>query len=247
MGDEEVDGLAAGQLDRHVPVRLRGQPEDVELGGGVPVRRRGRRRVVGQHGARHVLPEEVLEGADVVDGDRVLRVDDQAVLAREQAEAVGVVATGLRAGGADDAVVVEVEAGRDAGVGRRDVVVGVVDRCGAVLADREVVVAEQLGRLAVLGVVELVDQDDVRVGALDRLRGAGRLRVARRGQVRDQLARGAAVERGVEGGEADLRRLAGLGGGCLARARGGGGGQGGSAESGDGEGRDGGEGEAGGP
>ena len=71
------------------------------------------------------------------------------------------------------AVVVEVEAGGDPGVGRRDVVVGVVHRRRAVLADREVVVAEQLGRLAVLGEVELVDEDDVRVGALDRLRGAG--------------------------------------------------------------------------
>ena len=53
-----------------------------------------------------------------------MRVDGHPELAREEAEAEGIV------GPADDAVVVEVEAGRDARVRRRDKAVRVDDRRG---------------------------------------------------------------------------------------------------------------------
>ena len=55
--------------------------------GVVPVACGRRGGVVRQQGARHVLPEEVLEGADVVGQDRVLRVHDHPELALEHAEA----------------------------------------------------------------------------------------------------------------------------------------------------------------
>jgi hypothetical protein len=127
------------------------------------------------------------------------RVDGHPELAGVEAEAEGVVRP------ADDAVVVEVEPGRDAGVRLRREAVRVVDRRGAVLRDREVVVLEEAERDAARVVVELVDQDDVRPDALDRLGGVPRLRVRRRGEVGDQPVGRGAVERRVEGGEADVR------------------------------------------
>ena len=192
--DEEVHRLPTDP-DRHVPMGLRGQPEDLELLGRVPVCGSGRRRVVGQHRTRHVLPQEVLEGADVVGVDGVLRVDHHAELPLERPEPERVVAT------ADGAVVVEVEAAGDAGVGRRDVGVGVVHRRRAVVRNREVVGTEQVDRSRV--VVELVDQEDVGIHPLDGLGDVLRLQVARRGEIGRQLPGGAAVQGRVERREPD--------------------------------------------
>ncbi len=202
--DEEVHGLVA-DLDRHVPVRLGREPEVLELVRGVPVRRRGGGRVVGQQRARHVGPPEGLERAHRVGVDGVPRVDDHAVLAGEEPEAEGVVTPGLGAGFAHDAVVVEVVAARDPGVGRRDVRVGVVDRTRVRVADLEEVVAEQVHGLRV--VVELVDQQHVGARALDGLGHVVRLPDragvgVRVGQVGGQAPGGGAVERGVERREA---------------------------------------------
>jgi hypothetical protein len=116
-----VNDLAAHQ-HRHVPEALGREAEHLQFGGRVPVARLRRRGVVRQAGARHVLPQEGLEGADLVVEDRVLGEHGHAELAREGTEAQRVVAV---AGGPDpgrrDAVVVEIKAGGDAGVGRRDV------------------------------------------------------------------------------------------------------------------------------
>lgn len=70
----------------------------------------------------------------------------------------------------------------------------------------EVVVLEEAQRLAPGDIVELVDEEDVGVGALDDLGDGIRLRVARRRQVADQRALRTAVERGVERGEPDVAR-----------------------------------------
>jgi hypothetical protein len=112
--------------------------------------------------------------------------------------------------GVGAAVAVEVEPGEDTGVGRRDEGVRVVDRPGAVLAALEVVVAEQVDGLRC--VVELVDQQHVRPVALDDLGDLAGLRVVRRRQVGDELARGVPVERGVERREPDGVAAVGLGG-----------------------------------
>ena len=192
MADQEVDGLAVDE-DWHVPVALGRQPEDVELVGGVPIGRRGRRRVVGQPGAGHVLPEEVLEGPDVRGVDWVLGQDEQAELSGEEAEAEGVV------GAAHHAVVVEVEPGRYAGVGRCDEQVVVTDRLSAVLRHLEVVGPEQVRGHGVE--VELVDQQHLRPGPLDDLRDRCRLGIAGRREVGAELTRKIPVERSIEGRE----------------------------------------------
>jgi hypothetical protein len=72
-----------------------------------------------------------------------------------------------------------------------------------VLADLEVVVAEELRGLAGLDVVELVDEQHVRVGALDDLGDGLRLDVVVGAEVADEVALGVAVEGGVEGREPD--------------------------------------------
>ena len=124
----------------------------------------------------------MLEGADCSLVDRVLAVDDHAVLPREQPEAEGVVSP------ADDPVVVEVESAGDAGVGGGGEEVREVDGGRAVLRDTEVVVTEKRCGETVLDGVELVDEDDVRVGPLDELGDDPGLGVPRRAQVTDQIA-----------------------------------------------------------
>jgi hypothetical protein len=155
----------------------------------------------------------VLEGPDPVGPDRVLGVHDHAVLPREQAEAVGVVAA------ADRAAVVQVEPARDARVDGGDVVVGVVDRPRTVLGDLEVVLPEQLRGGTSLDVVELVDQQHIRVGPLHDLGDRPGLGVVRRGEVSHEVTLGVAVQRGVERREAHLSvvvvpRVVVVGGGC---------------------------------
>ena len=161
----------------------------------------GVRRVVREQGSGHVLPAEELEGPDLVHVNRILRVHDHPELPREEPEAEGVVRA------ADHPVVREVHARRDAGVGRRDERVGVVDRRGAVLRHLEEVVAEEVdgGRR----VVELVDEQHVRPVALDDLGdvpGLPAKDVVHFGvrKVLDELAGVAAVQRGVERRKADV-------------------------------------------
>ena len=90
VGGEDVDD-AAVDVDRHVPVRLRRQPQHRQLVGRVPVRRLRRRRVVGQPGARHRRPQQVLERSHLVVDDREPGQHDHPVLAGEVAEPEGVV------------------------------------------------------------------------------------------------------------------------------------------------------------
>ena len=156
-------------------------------------------------GRRHVLPEEMLEGPHVVGQDRVLRVDDHPELALEHAEAQRVVAVGVVAGRrVGDAVVVEVEPARDAGVRRCDERVWLVDRRGPVVRDLEVVVPEGIHERAVRMrrrgrvEVELVDEQDLGPDALDDLCDGIGLGVARSRQVGQGLAGGAPVERRIE-------------------------------------------------
>ena len=106
---EEVHGPAA-DLDRHIPVRLRRHAHLLQLGCGIPGARRRGGGVVRQQSTGHVLPQEVLEGADRGLVDRVLRVDDHAVLAREEPETAGVI------GSTHAAAVVQIQAAGHAGV-----------------------------------------------------------------------------------------------------------------------------------
>ena len=89
-------------------------------------------------------------GTDVVGLDRVAGEHSHAELTGEEAEAQCVVRS------ADHAIVVEVEAAGNTSVGRRHEGVRVLDRLGAVLADLEVVVPEQVSRQLVRDVVELL-------------------------------------------------------------------------------------------
>ncbi|MGV9367777.1 hypothetical protein [Amycolatopsis sp. NPDC003731] len=73
-----------------------------------------------------------------------------------------------------------------------------------VLTDRQVVLPEEVGGRVARDVVELVDRLDVRAVALDHLGDFLRLGVARRREVGDELPGGRAVQRSVEGGEADV-------------------------------------------
>ena len=194
---------ALADLHRHVPMRLAAEPYDVQLFRAVPVGRRRGRRVVGERRARHVLPQEVLEGAHIARVDRVLRQHDHAVLPREQPEAVSVIAA------ADLAVVVEVEAAGHAGVDRCGVRIRIVDRAGAVLADLQVVLPEQIDCLIAVDVVELVQQNDVGVRPLDDLGDGLGLRVVGRRQVVDKLALGSAIEAEVVRRHAQIGALLG--------------------------------------
>jgi hypothetical protein len=117
----------AVDLDRHVPVRLRRQPHDLELLGAVPVGRLRSLRVVGKPGVGHRGPQHVLECAHLIGDDREAREHDHPVLPGELAEPEGIVRP------TDGPVVVEVEPGLDARVRRGDEEVGVVDRVGALL------------------------------------------------------------------------------------------------------------------
>jgi hypothetical protein len=137
----------------------------------------------------------MLERAGPLGVDRVLRVDGHTELAREEAEAPGVVRPAHRA------AVVEIEARCDARVGRGDEPVREGDRVSTVLREREVVVLEERERRRL--VVELVDKQDVRPSALDDLCHGLGLRIARRGEVGEQLAGEVPLERRVEGREAD--------------------------------------------
>src|SRR5215470_1175040 len=67
---QEMHG-ALPDLQRQVPVTLRRQPEDGQYLGRVPVGRRRGGRVVGQQRTRHVLPKEMLEGANLILDDRI--------------------------------------------------------------------------------------------------------------------------------------------------------------------------------
>ena len=185
VADEEVDALVA-DLDRQVPVALGGETKG------------GARLLVmeafGDEVARHVGPAELLEGARPLGVDRVLAVDDHAVLPRELAEAEGIVRA------AHGAVRVEVLTGGDARVARGDVAVGVLDGVRAALPDLEVVVPEEVRGLR--RVVELVDEEHVGVDALDRLGDVAGLLVGAVSEVLLELALRRTVEGGVEGREA---------------------------------------------
>ena len=168
---QHVDELA-GHVDRYVPVRRRRERQHRQLVGRVPVGGIGRGRVVGQAGARHRGPEQVLERAHLVGRDREPRQQDHPVLAGEVAVAEGVVRS------ADGAVVVEVEARRHAGVRRGDEDVRVVDRLGAVLREQEVVGAELVDRRRAVD-VDVGEQQHVGTRALDDRGDVGRLLIVR--------------------------------------------------------------------
>ena len=87
-----------------------------------------------------------------------------------------------------NSVVVQIEAGGDAGVARRHIAIWIIDGSGAVVGYRKVVVLEQLGRYAAGVVVELVDQQHLGADTLNDLGDRCCLRVARRRQIGDQLA-----------------------------------------------------------
>ena len=63
----------------------------------VIVRRFRGRGVVGQQRVRHVLPQEILERADLILDDRILGIDHEAELAGESAEPEGVAGAAGRA------------------------------------------------------------------------------------------------------------------------------------------------------
>ena len=93
--------------------------------------------------------------------------------------------------------------GQDAGVRGEPHPVGIHDRIGPVLSNRQIVVLEQAdGDIAIVE-VELVDQQHVGPGALDDLGHGLGLDVGGGREVADQLTIGGPVERGVEGSEAD--------------------------------------------
>ena len=94
MRGQHVNSFATDD-HRHVHMVLRGKPQDLEFFLGVPARgisvAIGIERVLGQQSAGHVLPEKVLEGADVRGVDLVFREDHETELAFEEAEALGVI------------------------------------------------------------------------------------------------------------------------------------------------------------
>ena len=202
MAHEEVDDLAVN-VDRNVPVALRRQPEDAQLGRAVPVGRRRGRRIIRKARVRHVLPEKVLEGPHLVVQDRVLREDRHSELSREEAKPERVVRT------RDNPVVVQVEARRDPGVRRGDEDVRIDDRGGSraagVVRQVEVVLLEGLCQRVVRLEVELVDKEHLRPDSLDDLRHSVCLGVARHGELRQRLSSDVTVERCVEGREPDGR------------------------------------------
>lgn len=182
VGDEEVDHLllvAALDAHRHVRVVLGGERE--RLPGGVVIpgiaalaarRDRGlgvvavvddRVRFAG-----HILPLEVLEGADLLGIDGVLGHDGEGVLAVVVAKAPGVVRPTAHL-----AILVEVMAAHQAGVGGEVLQHRVADGLHlAVLGVGQVVVVERLqvgGIFAFAVVVELVEQEDIRSSALHYL------------------------------------------------------------------------------
>ena len=159
--------------------------------------------VGGQLVTGHVLPTEILEGAHLIVGDRILGVDHHAVLAGEQTEAPSIV------GPARLPVLVEIQPGLHTRIDRRHVVVGVVHRYLTVLPDRKIVVAERLRSLATGHVVELVDEHHVRVVDLDDFRDVLGLLIVRRGQVAQQLPRLIAVQGRVVRGHAQPVLVAG--------------------------------------
>ena len=216
MAGQDVDH-AAGDRDRHVPMALGGEAEDLEFLGRVPVPELGGRRVVRQQGAGHVLPEELTEGPHPVLQDRMLGQQHHGEVAGEEAEAEGVVAA------ADRAVVVEVEARGHAGVRGRQEDVVEVDRRGAVLRDLEEVLHEERESPAlaalVLIEVELVDQQHVGIDPLDDLGDGPRLGIGRVRELRLQSAPAEGAERGVEG--RDPQRLGAEGKTVLGRGGGG--------------------------
>ena len=168
VSGENVDGRAV-DIDRQVGVRLRREGEALEYLVGVPARAVGVGR---KEGARHVLPQEVLERADLVGLNRVFRVDDETVLTRELAETPGVARAVVRP------VLIQVEAAGHAGVDGTRPGVGIGDGGGAVMGDLEVVLAKEVNSRRIRVVVELVDQNDVWIHALDGFCDVGRLGIA---------------------------------------------------------------------
>ena len=191
--------IFAGDFHRHVPEALRREPQD-QLRGVAVVRLAGG-GIDGQQCIRHVAPEESLKGADEFLVDRKPREDEHAVLPFVPAETEGV------GGVVGAAVVVEVDAAGPAGVHGADVVVGELDRLAAVLADGEILLLKQLGRLAGLVVVEFVDQHHIGADSLDHFGDLLGLLVVAGFEIGDQGAV-VAEERRVVGGDAD--RFGGL-------------------------------------
>lgn len=189
VGDQQVDAASA-DIDWQVPVRLAGEPEFVGVVAVV---------VGGQEVAGHVVPEQVLEGTDVVGGQRMLGEHGHAVLAGEITESPGVV------GLVQFPVVVEVKSGVHAGVHRGAEGMRVVDAGEfGTLWLFEVVLTEEIEGFPGLVVVELVDQEDVGVLILyDGGNGLG-LGIVRSGEVSYKFAFGGAVEAGVVGRDAEV-------------------------------------------
>ncbi|KAG1192988.1 hypothetical protein G6F35_013562 [Rhizopus arrhizus] len=116
--------------------------------------------------ARHRAPLQQLEAAHLGFIDRVARQHQHAVLARVQAVAPGIVAAAA-AFAADHAVVVQVQAAGHAGVDRRQVAVGEVQRLAAAgLGHFQVALLEQVGGAVGVVEVELVQQHQVRAHLL---------------------------------------------------------------------------------
>ena len=186
---QKMNGLVA-DLNRHVPMALRRQAEDRQVPFIIPGI--ARCRIDGEQRARHVLPQEMLEGPYLVILNGVHRVDRHAELAGEEAKSECVIGT------ADTAVVVQVTAGRDAGVRWGNEVVIVADRLRAILGDRQIVLLEESGRRPIGIEVEFVDEQYRRPCSLDDFRDGLCLGIVGRGQVGDQLALKVAIERRIE-------------------------------------------------
>ena len=109
-----------------------------------------------------------------------------------------------RAGIADHlAVVVQVQAAGNTCVDLGRVPEGVDDRLGAVLADGQVIVLEEGGASGFGVEIKLVDQQDVRPGALDDLGDVPGLDILGSGKVAEQFAGLVAIERGIKSREPD--------------------------------------------
>ena len=193
VAGEDMNALAADE-DGNIPVAFRGQAEIGQRGRVIPVR--------GQQRAGHILPQECLERARRVFGQRIFRQQDHGVLAGKFAIAERVAAIGAGAGlRADRAVAVQVMAGGQAGIGGSQEDIGIIDGRGAVLADAQIILPEERDGLARRVIVELIEEKDVRRGALDDLGDLAGLRVAAP-EVCNQCAFGRTIEIGVEGGDA---------------------------------------------
>ena len=186
MAREDMEPPAR-QVERHVPVGLRGEAHRVRrfIAREETAARKARALCVGK-----VLPEELRESPRLLRDDGIARQEEHAVLPREAPEAERVIRC------SELAVAVQIVARKRAGIGWGGEAVG-VGRPGLREAGDE-----EVGRATFHVVVELVDQKDVgRRFGNDRDHRVDLVVVP--AEIGDEPARARPVERGVEGRDPD--------------------------------------------